>query len=56
MTTITLEAQDATWLKNELSYQLDMERSRLRFAASKHIDQINANIDRITAILGAIQS
>ncbi len=54
--TITLSAEAADWLKNELSFQLDMERSRLRFAAAKHIETINANIDRIIAILGAIQS
>ncbi len=48
------EAHD--WLRNELTYQLNMERSRLRFAAAKHIAQINTNIDRITAILGAIRS
>lgn len=52
--TITLSEADHTWLKQELSFQIDMERSRLRFAAEKFHDQIHTDIERRVRLLGAL--
>jgi len=51
---VTLEASDREWLKQELSFQIDMERSRLRFSAEKFHEQINKNIAITIRILGAL--
>ena len=52
--TITLSEADHKWLKQECIYQLNRARTADRYAMPSYIEQLNANIASLEAIVGAL--
>lgn len=54
--TIEIEDNDLEWLQRELSFKLDMENARKRFARANAMDQIASNIAVQERLLKALSA